>query len=306
MAIQLPYNVINNQREVTFGAKKRRITTEFEKNKSKANLCFSYNARLGNRMFQYAAVLGISREKNMAPVVQKGHPELQTFELGAELIDDEECLSYRVHRGKRFGAFDDESVSFDSTVNTMLTGSFQSWRYFRHVEQELRRHFTFRRHIFDEARSILSEALRQRGLDNFQEPTLVGIHVRRGDMLMEEYVDMGYKTAPQDYFLQAMDIFLGKFPTVVFVVCSEDQEWARSFIPGDRAVFIAPRAAEVDLAVLSLCNHVIMSVGTFGWWAGWLSGGMTIYYKHQTVERSLLSQGFVLSDYMPPEWIGLD
>ncbi|XP_064601182.1 galactoside alpha-(1,2)-fucosyltransferase 1-like [Liolophura sinensis] len=301
MAVSLTHSESNNQTDKAFKA-----NTLYKKNKPQANLCFLYNARLGNRMFQYAAVLGIATEKNMVPVIQKDHPELQTFELGAKLIDDRECLRYLVHRGKRYAAFDNESVAFDSRVNTILSGSYQSWRYFRHVEQELRHHFAFRQHILDEARSTLSDAVRQQGFDKFPEQTLVGIHVRRGDMLMEEYVNTGYKTAPQDYFLRAMDIFLRKFPVVVFIVCSEDQEWVRSFIPHDRAVFISPRSAEKDLAVLSLCNHMIMSVGSFGWWAGWLAGGMTIYYKHQTAERSLLSKGFVLSDYMPPEWIGLD
>ena len=37
-----------------------------------------------------------------------------------------------------------------------------------------------------------------------------------------------------------------------------------------------------DFVLLQSCDHVIMTVGTFGWWAAWLTSqrrGTVMYYK---------------------------
>ena len=61
------------------------------------------------------------------------------------------------------------------------------------------------------------------------------------------------------------------------------------------------------MAVLSSCNHVITSTGTFSWWIGYFSKGIVLYYK------SFPRKGFWLintqfegmGDYFLPRWIGL-
>jgi hypothetical protein len=60
-----------------------------------------------------------------------------------------------------------------------------------------------------------------------------------------------------------------------------------------------------DLAILSQCNHTIMTVGTYGWWAGYLAGGITIYYKNFPKPGSELSFIFNREEFFPQEWIGL-
>ncbi len=76
--------------------------------------------------------------------------------------------------------------------------------------------------------------------------------------------------------------------SVMFLILSDDPGWVRENLV-DRAedAFYAGAACDVntievpceghDLAVLSLCDHVIASHGTFGFWAGLLAGGeMTV------------------------------
>jgi len=62
---------------------------------------------------------------------------------------------------------------------------------------------------------------------------------------------------------------------------------------------------EQDLAILSQCNHTIMTVGTYGWWAGYLAGGITVYYKNFPAEGSSFYRIFSKDDFFPPHWIGL-
>ena len=71
--------------------------------------------------------------------------------------------------------------------------------------------------------------------------------------------------------------------------------------------FVENSPMEVDLAVLSRCNHTIMTVGTFGWWAAWLASGQVVYYANFPRPNSPLATEFSKSkaDYFPPNWVGL-
>lgn len=69
-------------------------------------------------------------------------------------------------------------------------------------------------------------------------------------------------------------------------------------------VFSEDHGTEEDLAILSACNHTIMTVGTFGWWAGYLAGGITVYYRSFPPEDSELHSLFSREDHFPPDWVG--
>jgi len=60
-----------------------------------------------------------------------------------------------------------------------------------------------------------------------------------------------------------------------------------------------------DMAILTMCQHTIITVGTFGWWAAWLTNGTTVYYKDWPHRGSLLAAANSHADYFPPHWIPL-
>ena len=57
-------------------------------------------------------------------------------------------------------------------------------------------------------------------------------------------------------------------------------------------------SAGVDLALLSLCNHLVLSRGTFGAWASFLSGAARILPKHFTPGQGLANP-FALKHQVP-------
>ena len=60
------------------------------------------------------------------------------------------------------------------------------------------------------------------------------------------------------------------------------------------------------MAVLTLCDHSILSIGTFGWWSAWLTGGKVVYYSPNSVCGNTTThtqdkrvRGYHLEDWVP-------
>jgi len=57
------------------------------------------------------------------------------------------------------------------------------------------------------------------------------------------------------------------------------------------------------MSILANCDHVIISIGTFGWWSGMLSGGEVVYYENEFKMEHKINKGKVeTKDYYPPKW----
>jgi len=161
------------------------------------------------------------------------------------------------------------------SANITLTSFLWSRDYFRHVEDQLRHEFTFKPHIVVAA---------QRRLNAVTPPSWkrddfirVAIHVRRGDLLSSGWIRAGWLPPEPDYFLKSMAYFNKCNRPIQFIVMSEDMDWCRKNIIGNNVIYLDGAQSPVeDLAVASLCDHAIITIGTFGSWVGWFANGVTI------------------------------
>jgi galactoside 2-L-fucosyltransferase 1/2 len=94
--------------------------------------------------------------------------------------------------------------------------------------------------------------------------TWVGIHVRRGDFLYLRQISSVH------FITEAMNYFEKKYDNVIFLIASDDKTFCRKVYGNRSNVIITPASFSngEDLAALFACNHMIVTVGTFGWWAG--------------------------------------
>ena len=131
------------------------------------------------------------------------------------------------------------------------------------------------------------------------QPTLVGIQIRRGDKSRK---GSSWRIADKSYFYHAMDYFRSKFDKVYFVIVSEDKKWAMRNIIAKDIIYSKARDDLLELILLTLCDHTIMSVGTYSWWAAYLAGGEVVYYPNHTVPHTGVARFFNESQYFLPQW----
>ncbi|CAF1079584.1 unnamed protein product [Adineta steineri] len=217
-----------------------------------------------------------------------------------------------------------------------LTGYWQAYRYFINYTDELRQQFTFRPNIIQTIAPFILQELKGRilcqptcihqnqsniKLENIETTvknqldlknklrelpfTLVGIHWRRGDMMRPNKQAYGHTVSSFIYLQKAMNYFLEKYTNVLFIVTSDEKNYCKNIFSNNSKVIITPNkfTGEQDLAMLTVCQHTIVTSGTFGWFAAYLAGGDILYDKLSPAKNSGLERDCPPSQYYPPEFI---
>ena len=130
-------------------------------------------------------------------------------------------------------------------------------------------------------------------------PVLVGIQARRGDKLD---AIAGWVPPGKSFFDNAMNYFRTKYKTVYFVVVSEDKNWGRSNIVGKDVIHSTLPEDLLELALLTLCDHGVVSVGTFSWWAAFLTGGEVVYFRDHLNPKLWAAKVYNNTQYFLPTW----
>jgi len=197
----------------------------------------------------------------------------------------------------------DKKFEHLSAQNISIYSIFASYKYFQHVEEQLRFDLTFKPHILDMASQWLEEQAPDKWKD--KEFVRVVIHIRRTDHVSRIRERDGSPRPTTEYFQRSMSYFTDCSDYVQFVVISDDQSWCKKHINGTNVVYSTGKSPIVDMAIASLCDHAIMTIGTYGWWAAWFANGVTITQKNLPRKGSPLSRRLRRIDHYKPEWIGL-
>ncbi|KAK2144613.1 hypothetical protein LSH36_743g01020 [Paralvinella palmiformis] len=178
----------------------------------------------------------------------------------------------------------------------ILSGFFQSYKYFSGAKNDIRNEFTFPSRVQDEVHEYYKNItpFEWKG----EQFVRVGIHVRRTSLISENRQKMGFIPRPPSYFVHAMDYFMKLHNRVQFIVASDDLSWCKKNIIGDYVVYSTHNYI-IDLAILSLSDHVIISLGTYSWWAGWLCQGTTVYYGKMPPNDTYLGKVYNNNSYVP-------
>ncbi|XP_063443848.1 galactoside alpha-(1,2)-fucosyltransferase 2-like [Mytilus trossulus] len=270
-------------------------------------LCPNFMGGFGNMMFQLAAHFGVAKSKGMRVIVANNSELNRVFKLeDIDIRNNIDICKTFISRGEKQNcAYDKNILNFNNSQNIRLGQYLQSWKYFYDFRSQLRKQFTFRDLLLQEAKSKIFQTVKQFNIGSSRDVTLVGVHVRRGDMVTHKF---GYNIATPEYLTKAVQYYKSKYKNVIFIIASQDIPWTKANMPNNTNVeYLNSPKREIIVATLSLCNHTITTVGSFSWWIGWLTGGEVTYFKWPAKEGSGLRKQYSKDflDFYYPGWIGM-
>lgn len=224
---------------------------------------FSFNnlgryGKLGNQMFQYAALLSAAEHYDVdyvtAPLSHTGiYKCFNLNAVGDGFSDDVQ----QIFREMDFAYSDSLFKSIDPRFNTDIIGYFQSEKYFFDIRDLIRREFTFRDEVVESVEGV-----------NIDPKDKVAIHIRRADYLG---LSDTHPVQPKSYYLSAME----EFPDSEFLIFSDDIDWCRRsdmfFGEEKKGYFFSNGDTNQDLYLMSQCRGHIIANSSFSWWGAWLA-----------------------------------
>ena len=224
---------------------------------------------LGNQLWQIAALIGESIKNECEYTLPTDWKYKKIFhKLNYKDIN---CINHIFENTEfKYQEFSKEDIS-------VTHGYFQSYKYFEHCADEVRRLFTMKPFC-----RIQSD--------------ICSIHVRRGDYLTKN----GYHVMPtMDYYNRAMEVVNAE----KYLLFSDDIAWCKENFKGSQFEFSEGDTDYQDIWEMSQCEHNIICASSFSWWGAFLNPNPE---KKVVYPSKWLGVTKDTSEMMPKEWIKVD
>ncbi|BBB25221.1 alpha-1,2-fucosyltransferase [Amphritea japonica] len=278
---------------------------------------------LGNQMFQYAAakslaVLNNTRVSANVSVFSnyKTHPlrlnklncdcefdftrdfrlVLSGFPLlGSAFSKKSMLLNHYVEKDLLF-----DSSFFDLDDNVLLSGYFQSEKYFSNIRELLIQEFSLDDRLTEAELAINNK---------IESCNSIAIHIRRGDYITDLSANNIHGICSEEYFEKALNyldsINVLSDPTTTLFIFSDDILWCKDNLAFKyRTVFVEGSVdrPEVDIHLMSKCKHQVISNSTFSWWGAWLNTNLD---KCVIAPLKWFNSLHDSTDIVPKQWMRL-
>jgi hypothetical protein len=282
---------------------------------------------LGNQMFQYAFAKALSLEYRTELYVVKSFLlaneedsqgftsrkyELGVFDAGIRFASDSLVSSFeqtsllktvlRIIGLPYRKCFEENRSSVSEQLGkivppVLLKGYWQSEKYFKKFETEIRKEFTFN---FDKTGYFNNGDIRK-----IKRMNAVAVHFRRGDYVSNPVASRVLGALDLAYYDEAVRAMTKKVNDPFFFLFSDDPQWVReNFRYPKNSQFIESNAnqdAHFDLYMMTKCKHNIIANSTYSWWGAWLNSN-----RHKTViapKSWFRDKSFANNDLISPDWL---
>lgn len=265
------------------------------------NLEIGYNGRIGNQIFQYAACYATAKrletefvipQLNVDNIKQDGcydYSNNQWIPYNFRMYD---CFEITAPKGEVNinNIFQEPHFHYDKTFdyitdNTSIQGYFQSEKYFIDYKEDILKELTFKTEILNKAKKII------KSLTNKE---IVAIHIRRGDNIINPV----FPLISLEYIQKALNEFNDK--EYNFIIISDDISYCKEVFP-EGVLFSEGTNDLIDLCLMSLADHNIISNSSFSWWGAYLN--QNINKKVITPINWFKDKSINTTDLHPGNWI---
>ena len=247
-----------------------------------------HQGRLGNNMFQYAALKGMSVITGHNPILSHKYTTLMDIFPNISIPIGNTSIRRLVNIHEHPDNIHDNNIhcllQYCQGRDVFLHGYFAAHLLFNHIPDEITADFTFSWEIQEAVATFFKTNVYND--HDLNDIVTVGIHFRLTDRATQMHIARNASIMTPSYFFNAMEYYTHKFhnKTVYFILLSDDQAWVRENIVQRATKFkhviqSFNRSGPVDLAIMAACDHTVISVGSYSWWGAWLSKGTTVYYS---------------------------
>jgi|MDSV01.2.fsa_nt_gb hypothetical protein len=260
------------------------------------------NGNTGNSMFQFAALIGISKKTGFNYFIPKHE---SYFDVNYN------CMNFSIFEGfdincnttiktKLNNIYEEPYFHYNPDILaienfTDINGYFQSEKYFEHSKKEVYEQLQFKSEIKQSIDREIKEG-------KYSDPGYTtSIHIRRGDYCQKQEYHPFQKLS---YYKEACKLANNK----KYIFFSDDIEWCKkTFGNDDRLEYSQEDNPFKAMYHMSLCSKHIICNSTFGWWGAWL-GEMAFPDKERIIVAPNLWFGpahakYNSKDIIPERWI---
>jgi hypothetical protein len=224
--------------------------------------------RLGNQMFQFAALKGIARNRGFEycfPPTKNtnewtDHQLFNPFKLGSTTQLNVQFIDYDRPTVMEETFFFNEKLFNECPDWISLQGFFQTEKYFKHIRDELLKDFEFRDEILEPAQKTMSY---------WKNP--IALHIRRTDYT----TNPNHTALSMDYYEKALSEFDDSSEVIIF---SDEPQWCmeQKLFESDRFMISETGNNYMDMCLMTLCSGHIIANSSFSWWGAWLSDSQKV------------------------------
>lgn len=282
-----------------------------------------FNGGLGNQMFQFAFgkalenKTSIETDFDMSFFAKKySRPfELDIFNININKIEDfwtklklniiwklRKKLKNKIFLGYNFypeAHFEYDENLFNVKPNTYIEGFFQSEKYFKDLEEQIRTHFQFK---------YKPDRENQELIEKISSSNSISLHIRRGDYIQKKRYQNLYANCSLEYYKRGVQIIAENFSKPTLFIFSDDIKWVKENLnlPFE-SIYVSNNTGSKsyeDMRLMSLCKHNVIANSSFSWWSAWLNNN-----KEKIViapQKWFNDEKIVQTDIIPSNWLRID
>lgn len=247
-------------------------------------LTLGENGRLGNQLFQIAAVVGHAKHYNVPYAFKEWAFGKYFKNWKSDLVKGTSFI----RKAETTLDFDFLPLNTKDGHGTDLWGYFQSEKYFAHCEDEIRALFEWDETKFGHLPAIGDD--------------VIAIHIRRGDYVGHpDYVQLSMQ-----YYIDGIEFIKKNHPEADHVIVfSDDITWCKKqtlkLKTGLNFTFSDCSVIE-DLYLMSKCKYHVIANSSFSWWGAWLANSQMVVAPG-TWFKGDLHKRCIGEDLIPTRWV---
>jgi hypothetical protein len=155
---------------------------------------------------------------------------------------------------------------FKAPTHVFIKGYWQSYKYFDHIKDHIKRDYTVRRELVQHLDELVAQMAACES---------IALHVRTSDKLSEKNLRL-YGRLTAGYYQRGVETIQAKKDgNIKLYVFTDDVNHVHTYLPqGFETVIVSgtyAKSAIEDLYLMTRCKNIVMANSSFSWWASYLN-----------------------------------